>query len=196
MQIDPEPQSLPESLPESLPDAGLAPMRDPPARWAMSLVIPAQLRDVRAALGDVAAALAGEGVGPLDCATAELVLAEVLNNVVEHAYAAAPCAGQPVAAAPDRAGGRRPRPEGRGGTIRIALTLRDAALDVRVEDLGRAMPGRVVPAGEMPDLEGPPESLPEGGWGWAMIRELSQGLHYCRAPGRNVMRFRLPLAGE
>ena len=104
------------------------------------------------------------GLSQDDRGTAEIVLAEVLNNVVEHAYAA--------------------------GTGPILLTLRlgDGWLHCLVEDEGVAMPGGEPPAGHAPD----PADLPEGGFGWHLIRVLCQGLRYERQDGMNRLSFSLP----
>jgi hypothetical protein len=77
------------------------------------------------------------GVPPLsllsreDRSTAEIVLAEVFNNIVEHAYA------------------------GLDGSIRVWLSLDDRGLTCRIEDEGRPMPGGQAPAGRPPDPAGP-----------------------------------------
>ena len=99
-----------------------------------------------------------------DRGTAQIVLAEVLNNVVEHAGAA----------------GR--------GPILLALSLDGGLLHCRVEDGGEAMPGGALPAGPPRD----PAALPEGGFGWHLIRLLCLGLRYERAGDRNRLSFSLP----
>ena len=110
------------------------------------------------------------GVPPLsllsreDRSTAEIVLAEVFNNIVEHAYA------------------------GLDGSIRVWLSLDDRGLTCRIEDEGRPMPGGQAPAGCLPD----PEDLPEGGFGWHLIRSLSTGLSYQRVGSVNRLCFSLP----
>jgi serine/threonine-protein kinase RsbW len=131
----------------------------------LRLVIPGTPLAVREALRRVFAA-------PLLCAldedargTAELVLAEVLNNVVEHAYAGAP------------------------GEIDLRLGLRPGSLMCMVRDRGRPMPGGRLPGGVPPVIR--PDDPPEGGFGWHLIRSLSQDLRYRRAGGRNHLRFRV-----
>ncbi len=98
--------------------------------------------------------------------TAEIVLSEALNNVVEHAYAAQP------------------------GQIEVSITVETGALICAITDHGLPMPGEQLPAGRPPavsDLD----DLPEGGFGWHMIRSLSHDLAYRRIEGRNELRFRL-----
>lgn len=106
--------------------------------------------------------LAGQGADLRD--RLEIVLAEVLNNIVEHAYA-----GQP-------------------GPIRLRLRSGAAGLHVLAEDEGRAMPPQGLPAGRMP----PSAAAPEGGFGWCLIRALSRDLGYWRGPGCNRLRLVVP----
>ena len=104
----------------------------------------------------VLAKLTDESLG-----AAEIVLAEVLNNIVEHAYAQFP------------------------GNIAIWITLRDSFLFVRTEDDGVPMPGGDLPGGKMACSA----DLPEGGFGWFLIRNLSHELTYQRDGERNLLSF-------
>jgi serine/threonine-protein kinase RsbW len=101
--------------------------------------------------------------------TAELLLAEVLNNVVEHAYANGT------------------------GEIKVTVALCGRSLLFRVLDRGVALPGHVLPPGELGDY-GPQGDLPEGGFGWHMIRTLAKDVDYRRQDGCNQLSFRLDLA--
>lgn len=105
---------------------------------------------------------------------AELVLAEALNNIVEHAYAAAP------------------------GQIELTLERTDGGLVCRIVDHGRPMPGEALPEGRAPaaNAVADPADLPEGGWGWGLIRALAQDLHYARRDGQNHLSFRLASTGD
>lgn len=98
--------------------------------------------------------------------TAEIVLAEALNNIVEHAYT------------------------NHDGEIEISLQLRYNELLCRIADTGLPMPGGKLPDGVLPPL-GAFEDLPEGGFGWYLIRSLTRDLTYSRADGRNLLSFRL-----
>ncbi|MCR8724970.1 ATP-binding protein [Frigidibacter sp. ROC022] len=123
-------------------------------------------RAVRRALRRVHAVLSGARVLEDDRAMAELVLAEVLNNVVEHAYA-----GHAT------------------GMIELALSLDAEALTCQVTDHGRPLPEGELPG---PCSGGhDPQDLPEGGFGWPLIHRLTRDLGYCRTPGCNRLRFRL-----
>ncbi len=96
----------------------------------------------------------------------EIVLAEVLNNIVEHAYC------------------------GADGQIKISVTCQCGFLDIRIIDGGRPMPDLKLPSGELcPMFDG--QDPPEGGFGWFLIRSLTQDLHYQRVQDQNILQFRL-----
>lgn len=96
--------------------------------------------------------------------TLEIVLAEALNNVVEHAYRDGP------------------------GPIRVCVDHLAPMLKVSVYDQGLPMPEGRLPDGELkPILEG--EDLPEGGFGWFLIRTLTLDLAYERQGAVNHLRF-------
>jgi serine/threonine-protein kinase RsbW len=118
-------------------------------------------------LREVAALLRKRGYAREMVEDGVIVLAEVLNNVEEHAYSGR--AGQPV---------------------RVELSLSASALDVVVRDGGAPLPEGPLPGAMMPRCEGDaPEHWPEGGFGWAIVRRLAVGLSYrCDADG-NVLRF-------
>jgi serine/threonine-protein kinase RsbW len=106
--------------------------------------------------------------------TVEVVLAEVLNNIAEHAYAGGP------------------------GKITVTLRLGGAGLACQVTDDGVPMPDGRLPDGAHPmeqlSIGGnladvALEDLPEGGFGWNMIRLLTEGLHYVRVGGQNRLSF-------
>ena len=106
---------------------------------------------------------------PNDAGTVEVVMAEVINNVVEHAYSDTP-----------------------DGIIEIALTHSREKLSVHVQDRGAAMPGNELPAGKLASLNVDFTDLPEGGFGWFMIKELTQNLRYERSQTTNNLFFEIP----
>lgn len=112
------------------------------------------------------------GVDAADMATVEIVLAEALNNVVEHAYAERP-----------------------GNCVRLQCTLCEAGLCVEILDTGAAMPGGQVPSGKAPCVDADTDELPEGGFGWNMIHALTEHLTYRRSGTRNTTGFVIPLDG-
>lgn len=98
---------------------------------------------------------------------AELVLAEILNNISEHAY-------------PEQA-----------GLIEVALCRRPDGLMCRITDAGQPMPAGRLPEGRLPVIADI-ASLPEGGFGWHLIYSLSENLSYHRCIGRNHLSFQFP----
>lgn len=107
---------------------------------------------------------------PDQLGTVETVLAEVMNNIVEHAY------------------------EDRGvGVIEMKITPEPDGLDVFVSDDGIEMPGGILPRGAPAKIDVPFESLPEGGFGWYLIRTLTKDITYARLDDKNTLSFRIPL---
>ena len=96
--------------------------------------------------------------------TLEIVLAEALNNVVEHAYADAP------------------------GPIRVCVDHIAPVLKVSVYDTGLPMPEGQLPKGEMAAFDAI-DDLPEGGFGWFLIRTLTVDLAYERLGEVNHLHF-------
>jgi serine/threonine-protein kinase RsbW len=125
-------------------------------------------RAVRAALGSVTNRLASAGIGPDVRAEVELVLGEVLNNVVEHAFS-----------------------DGRTGRVSVVLRTDGARLRCEVRDDGGQMPEGRLPRGHLPQDAPSPDELPEGGFGWFLIRSLAADISYRRVAGANRMRFTL-----
>lgn len=128
----------------------------------VSLEFPATLQAVRGALVASVGELRRAGVPVGQRENLEIALAEVLNNIVEHA-----CAGMP------------------GASIAVQLHWDGAQVEVSVSDSGRPMPGRTV----RPMRRLDPESLPEGGFGWNLILTLASDIAYVREKNRNQLWF-------
>ena len=128
----------------------------------------AEAMAVRAALMAVEAGPVMRALTPDQREVALLVLAEVMNNVVEHGYAGVD--------------------GGAGGQIRLSLRARGADLRARVIDRGQPFPGGVLPEGAAAQ----PDSLPEGGFGWGLIRQMACNLRLDRRRNCNVLSFRVP----
>lgn len=123
---------------------------------------------VREGLREMMQRLMDNGADQELCDRAEMVLAEALNNVVEHAYS-----------------GKK------DGWIEIAFHHREALLKVRMVDKGSPMPGLTLPEGRVQDLSVDMSELPEGGFGWLLIRTLTKDLVYDRRDGANLLTFSL-----
>lgn len=101
--------------------------------------------------------------------TIELVLAEVLNNIVEHAYP----------------------PSAPEGPIAIRCAQQDDGLMVHIKDKGSAMPDGQLPLGELPPLDVDTHDLPEGGFGWFLVQHLARDVSYERVNDENHLQMRL-----
>ncbi len=101
----------------------------------------------------------------------KIALAEAINNVVEHAYA-----------------GITP------AKVQIRCRLNQNWLDILISDTGKPMPGLSVPDGIPAPLGTTIEELPEGGFGWFLIHQLTSDIRYERIQGCNrlSLRFNLP----
>ncbi len=117
-----------------------------------------------------------EQLGPLnldveETGTVELVLAEVLNNIVEHAY---------------------PQPD-QSGPISVDCAHQADGLIVNIKDQGRAMPDGQMPIGQLTSLDVEMDDLPEGGFGWFLIQHLAKDVTYDRVGNENHLRMRLAI---
>lgn len=97
----------------------------------------------------------------------QIVLAEALNNIVEHAF------DGPLRET--------------DGQCSLELRVSGPMLHLRIEDNGRPMPGLKLPNGAMPKPGAHAQDTPEGGFGWGLIHALSHTVHYARQGHRNVL---------
>lgn len=134
---------------------------------------PSRYTDVRAVLADLLSALREVHIGGEDTGIVEVVLAEALNNTVEHAY--------------------REVPDGR---ILLDCSMSQAGLRIAMRDQGVAMPGLELPEGKCPDSDMDIQDLPEGGFGWHLIHTLTEELSYDRVGSENRTSFVIPLTGN
>lgn len=120
--------------------------------------------DVRATLNAMARCLARAAPDDL-VGRAELVLAEIMNNVGEH--------------------GLRPQAGGRP-VIHLRIDCAAGGLCVGLSDNGAELPGSCLDIRDPPGFE---PFLPEGGFGWFLIRDLTDSLCYIREGRRNYLSF-------
>lgn len=141
----------------------------------ISLTFAATPLAVRQTLSRTLHGLAGLRLDPEERGAVELVLAEALNNVVEHAYA------------------------GASGWVQLDCCHDDLGLHVTIRDRGRPMPRDGLPLGEAANDGRAPVDMPEGGFGWFIIRDLARDIRYRREGGMNVLSLRIavgPVAGQ
>lgn len=138
---------------------------------------------VRVQAGTLAARQAwdqlAEGLRPFkldedDFARIRLVIVEVLNNVIEHAY--------------DNGS--------HAGPISLDCRKSDTCLHLQVRDTGKVMPGGILPEGKAHDLDVDLMDLPEGGFGWFLIRDLAQEIVYARKGSENHLSLRFDLSEQ
>lgn len=138
-------------------------------RLELRLIFPSDLIAVRTALGSALSGLRYLELTEQESGTVELVLAEAMNNVVEHAYREL------------------------SGVIELRVMNCADGLFCEVIDDGIGM--RDLPLGDDPQGDPPPplEEMPEGGFGWFLIRTLARDLRYAREGERNRLSFRIEL---
>ena len=124
--------------------------------------------NVRLAIANAMQSLDRLGLSDEERSSVELVLAEALNNVVEHAY-----------------------PGDRSGDVKLVLRHGRAGLLIEIRDTGQPMPSGRTPLGLHPRESNPGEELPEGGFGWFLIRQLARDMVYDRENGENFLIFRM-----
>lgn len=130
----------------------------------LRLTCKAETWAIRDALGAVESFLTAHDVRKDDIDDIQLVLAEAMTNIVRHAY--------PVNL----------------DQIWLRVRLRGDRLECDLQDRGVAFdPGQLGKS--LPE----PATCREGGYGWFIIRSLSEGLCYSRKNGRNTLTFSVPL---
>lgn len=126
---------------------------------------------VREVLDKLLCALRPLALSEDDAGSLELVMAEALNNIVEHAY-----------------------PEGtENGPIHVHCNQVGGNLHMTVRDLGRAMPDGTTPVGASANVDVCLDDLPEGGFGWFLIKGLARDVQYTRVGGENRLTLHLAL---
>lgn len=134
------------------------------------IVLPGTPIAVRHALCDLRNHWRLVGLSETLSATAEQVLAEVLNNIVEHAM-------------PDRA----------DGIIQLSLRTAKDCVTCGVRDNGTPLPDGILPDKDVAPPAPDPGDAPEGGFGWFLIRSLTTDLSYRWVKGWNELHFRVAL---
>ncbi|WP_166434057.1 ATP-binding protein [Roseovarius spongiae] len=121
---------------------------------------------IRACLARIRGFLLRSDLAPETCGTIEIVLAEVLNNLAEHAY-----------------------PANAPGPVHVTLSREASLMHVTIRDHGAPLPGLCLPKGAAPVLDVARTELPEGGFGWFLIRTLAHDLEYRREGEENRLSF-------
>lgn len=142
-----------------------------PVLPTLDLNIYSDLRQASEAVVRVGKWLEQEHV-PSDCiGDITLVLAEALNNVIEHAYG-----------------------DDRKGDIAVKATLRARTLSMQIVDGGRPFhgpPEEVTLQTETYDVA----DMPDGGYGWFLIKSLTEDIHFSHSGGKNRLTLVVALPG-
>lgn len=129
-----------------------------------ALIFDGDAASVRGGLMDLFSIPLLDGLSDDSRGAVEIVLAEVMNNIAEHAYASFP------------------------GKIQAWITAHEGFVFVRLVDSGLPMPDGELPGGKLNEAT-EIQDLPEGGFGWFLIRSLTQDLTYLREGDRNTLSF-------
>lgn len=127
---------------------------------------------VREALDRFLVALTPLSLDSEEHAAVEMVLAEALNNIVEHAYPSVL----------------------NDGPIRITGDHHHDGLHIHIVDEGLAMPDGKLPLGLAPAIDMGILDLPEGGFGWFLIRDIAKDVVYARVGHENQLKLRVAVA--
>ncbi|MEM6577717.1 MAG: ATP-binding protein [Pseudomonadota bacterium] len=122
---------------------------------------------VREALINLRSALQTDGFDEDTAGSVEIVAAEALNNVAEHAYCGA-----------------------EAGLVKLTAHFDRSLLYLSIFDEGRPMPGDRLPERSDPMANVEAGDLPEGGFGWNIIRDLCDDIQYLRLNDGNHLLIR------
>lgn len=150
---------------EPLPDSHWAPIAE--------LDIEGTDTAVRTALQGLQEKLLKARLSQDDYEHTQIVLGEVLNNIVEHAFEGIP-----------------------NGKILLAAFRSSSTLRLVVKDNGIPMPNGQLPQRPEPRIDVAIPELPEGGFGWPMIRALTSEISYKRQADDNILSLQIPVSPE
>lgn len=147
--------------------------KDPRSKRAAicELSVGATFAGVREGLETVRRGCLAQGVPGEVTDNLELVLAETLNNIVEHAFSSS-----------------------QDGKIDVSVRCEPRGIECLLVDGGKPMPQGVLPKGAVPDLSTDRSDLPEGGFGWFLINSLARNIRYRRIDRHNHLTFKVPTA--
>ena len=94
----------------------------------------------------------------------EIALTEAVNNVVEHAYAAT-----------------------KQGQVTVTCSVSEAVVTLSIQDTGPFFDPNAHTVDSAPDLDVGRHDLPEGGFGWLLIRQLADRMTYARKGKENCL---------
>lgn len=139
----------------------------------LDLIFAATESEASAGIAQLSKCLETQGLPPHKASDVKIALAEAINNVVEHAYADVTPA-----------------------KVQVRCRLHKNWLEILIADTGNPLPGFRVPDGVPAPLGSTIQGLPEGGFGWFLIHELTSDIRYEHSEGCNrlSLRFDFPEA--
>lgn len=123
--------------------------------------------EASAGIAQLSKCLEAQGLPQHKAGDVKIALAEAINNVVEHAYA-----------------GITP------AKVQVRCRLHQNWLNIVISDTGNPLPGFRVPDGVPAPLGSSIAELPEGGFGWFLIHELTSDIRYEYSNGCNRLSLR------
>ncbi|WP_224365516.1 ATP-binding protein [Hyalangium versicolor] len=133
----------------------------------LHLNLPSQPGSVRRAADLLRKLLSAGGCSPEVMGEIELCAVEAMNNILEHAYGS--CLGH---------------------AFEVTVWFDERGLVIELRDEGASIPPGKLEGLKLPEFQPDQlESLPEGGWGLCILRELMDEVIYETRPDCNVMRM-------
>ena len=133
----------------------------------LEVSFPATQVQASAGIAALSVRLAAQGLPESKADDVRIALTEAINNVVEHAYAGI---------APAK--------------VQVTCRLDHNRLDILISDTGNPLPGYKLPDGIPASVETGVQDLPEGGFGWFLIHQLTSDIWYERRDGCNRLSLR------
>ena len=137
----------------------------------LEIILDADPFRVREALNKVISKITPMVVFKERIADLELVLAEVINNIVEHAYSV-----------------------DKYGDIELRIWVKEQEVRCVLMDAGNPIPNCLDYSVDQPEIGTDITALPEGGFGRFIVQSLTKNLQYKRASGKNLVSFDMELA--
>lgn len=148
-----------------------APLPDDTWAQILELKIDGTDKAVRQALQHLLVNFTKARLSQDDIEHAQIVLGEALNNIVEHAFV-----------------------NRNDGQIGLKSFRSKKTLKVIIMDDGAEMPNGIPPYDPQPEIKVDLDQLPEGGFGWHMIRTLTDRFEYKRDANRNILTVHIPIS--
>lgn len=149
-------------------------MGDLPSYFAFKVTLHGTPEAVRNGVATCMKNLASLNLDPEKLAVAELVMAETLNNIVEHAFCG----------------------QSSPGLVRLSCAYDGRYLSLNFKDAGSALPEHILPRPKQFEAFNDIQSLPEGGFGWGLIHELTDEVSFKRVGRFNSLTLKIEASAD